>query len=129
MEFTIPPPAVQPTQPLRFSQAPKPPEGPRHFDDNSILHPNRIEFILEHQIAAPLSEAIAAKADPNDRKLIAFLKLLDQPTLETYRTHFKPLMAEQDAYSAGELKKQVVRLLQAVKSTQPLAEAVAADPP
>lgn len=129
MEFTIPPPAVQPTQPLRFSQAPKPPEGPRHFDDNSILHPNRIEFILEHQIAAPLSEAIADKADPNDRKLIAFLKLLDQPTIETYQTQFKPLMAEQDAYSAGELKKRVVRLLQAVKSTQPLAAAVAADPP
>jgi hypothetical protein len=129
MEFTMPPIPVPPTQPLRFSEVPKPPEGPRHFDDNSILHPNRIEFILEHQIAAPLSEAIAAKADPNDRKLIAFLKLLDQPTIETYRTQFKPLMAEQDAYSAGELKKRVVRLLQTVKSTQSLAAAVAADPP
>jgi hypothetical protein len=129
MEFTMPPIPVPPTQPLRFSEVPKPPEGPRHFDDNSILHPNRIEFILEHQIAAPLSEAIAAKGDPNDRKLIAFLKLLDQPTIETYRTQFKPLMAEQDAYSAGELKKRVVRLLQTVKSTQSLAAAVAADPP
>ena len=38
-------------------------------------------------------------------------------------------MAEQDAYMAGELKKQVVRLLQAVNSTQSLAAAVAADPP
>ena len=129
MEFTMPPTPVLPTQPLRFPQVPKAPDGPRRFDDSSILHPNTIKFILEHQIAAPLSAAIAAKADPNDRKLIAFLKLLDQPTIETYRTHFKPLMAEQDAYMAGELKKQVVRLLQAVNSTQSLAAAVAADPP
>jgi len=131
-EFTPRPNPFIAAQPLRFPPVPMPPASPRRFVE--VLHPTWIKLILAHQLAGPLGEAIAAKQDADNRNLVAFLKLLEQPTVETFRAQFKPLMAGKDAYSAGELKKQVVRLLESVTSTpalntQALAQAITADPP
>ncbi len=125
--LTAPPPESQPLSPLRFPalpsfMAPKPPDPYPQFGGVEV------RCILDHQLATPLIAAIHASGKPSRQLTIPYLKLLENPAIETYRQVFGPIFASQDAAAASVLKKNLTDWLKSNQETQPLAAAVAAEP-
>ena len=57
------------------------------------------------------------------------MKVLDNPTIETYRQSFGPIFAAQNAGTANTLKKHLTDWLKRRQATEPLATAIAAEAP
>lgn len=126
--LTAQPTESQPFSPLRFPpvppMVPSKPTGP-----DVVLHDLEVFVIKEHHLAPSLIEALALGDDPAHQLPIAYLKVLENPTIETYRQAFGPIFSAQDAASATALKKRITDWLKRREGTEPLAAAIAAEPP
>ena len=126
--LTAPPPEPPPLSPLRFPPLPSfvVPKAPEPYPQFGGIE---VRCILDHQLATPLIVAIHASGKPSRQLTIPYLKLLETPTIETYRQVFGPIFASQDAAAASALKKNLTDWLKSYKETLPRAAAVAAEPP
>jgi hypothetical protein len=102
--------------------APKPP------DVFPQLGEIEVGCILDHQLATPLIAAIQATGKPPRQLTLPYLKMLENPTIETYRQVFGPIFTGQDPAAASAVKDNLARSLKCYKQTRPLAAAVAAEP-
>ncbi|MCX6875184.1 MAG: hypothetical protein NTW21_15450 [Verrucomicrobia bacterium] len=126
--LTAPPRESPACSPLRFPPAPST-EPPKPAGPDVLLNDLEVFTIVEHHLAPPLITALAAGNEPARHLTIAYLKVLENPTLEIYRQAFGPILAAQDAAAASALKKPFTDWLKRRKTTQPLAAAIAAEPP
>jgi hypothetical protein len=126
--LTAPPPEPCASSRLRFPTvslaAPAEPAGP-----DLLLMDLEVSTIVEHHLTTPLMAALGDGNDPAHQLLIAYLKVLENPTVETYRQAFAPILSTRDAAGASALKKRFTDWLKRHKVTQPLAAAIVAEPP
>lgn len=126
--LTAPPRKLPACSPLRFPPVP-PIEPPKPAGPDRLLHDLEVSTIVEHHLAAPLIATLATGNDPAHQLMIAYLKMLEDPTIETYRQTFGPILATQNAAAASALINPFIEWLKRRKTTQPLAAAIAAEPP
>jgi len=124
--LTAQPPPAQSFSPLRFPPIP-PMAFPEPAGPDVMLHDLEISVITAHHLAPSLIKALGT--DPAHQLPIAYLKVLENPTIETYRQTFGPIISAQDAAAATALKKRIIDWLKRRKATEPLAATVSAEPP
>lgn len=124
--LTAPPLGPRAFSALRFASQSK--EKPEAMGPDVLLHDLDVFTIIENYLAPSLIAALSVSKDPARQLAIAYLKVLDNPTIEIYRQAFEPAIAGQDAAASSDLKKRFIAWLKRHKSTQALAAVIAADP-